>query len=143
MLIKHQKILENVQRIATRLVSGIKNLSYYERFKELNISSLEYRRKRGTLIEMYKICYGSYDRNATAGLFVRNDRDSRGNACKVVVRKANCNIRLLQSHMRLKKNRPYNHWLKSQGHYLLCFCTSNQSEPIRFACDMRLRPVTA
>ena len=54
-----------------------------------------------------------------------------------------CNIRLLQSHMRLKKNRPYNHWLKSQGHYLLCFCTSNQSEPIRFACDMRLRPVTA
>ena len=54
-----------------------------------------------------------------------------------------CNIRLLQSHMRLKKNRPYNHWLKSQGHYLLCFSTSNQSEPIRFVCDMRLRPVTA
>ena len=54
-----------------------------------------------------------------------------------------CNIRLLQSHMRLKKNRPYNHWLKSQGYYLLCFSTSNQSEPIRFACDMRLRPVTA
>ena len=37
------------------------------------------------MIEMYKICYGSYDRNATAGLFLRNDRDSRGNACKVVV----------------------------------------------------------
>ena len=54
-----------------------------------------------------------------------------------------CNIRLLQSHTRLKKNRPYNHWLKSQGHYLLCFSTSNQSEPIRFVCDMRLRPVTA
>ena len=26
--------------------------------------------------------------------------------------------------MRLKQNRPYNHWLKSQGHYLLCFSTS-------------------
>ena len=26
--------------------------------------------------------------------------------------------------MRLKKNRPYNHWLKSQRHYLLCFSTS-------------------
>ena len=36
----------------------------------------------------------------------------------------NCNSRLLRSHMRLKKNRPYNHWLKSQGHYLLCFSTS-------------------
>ena len=34
------------------------------------------------MIEMYKICYGLYDRNATAGLFERNDRDSRGNACK-------------------------------------------------------------
>ena len=88
-LIKHQKILENVQRRATRLVSGMKNLSYYERLEELNLSSLEYRRKRGTMIEMYKICYGLYDRNATAGLFEPNDRDSRGNACKVVVRKAN------------------------------------------------------
>ena len=78
-LIKHQKILENVQRRATRLVSGMKNLSYYERLKELNLSSLEYRRKRGTMIEMYKICYGLYERNATAGLFERNDRDSRGN----------------------------------------------------------------
>ena len=45
------------------------------------------------MIEMYKICYGLYDRNATAGLFKRNDRDSRGNACKVVVRKANLEMR--------------------------------------------------
>ena len=36
-----------------------------------------------------------------------------------------CNSRLLKSHLRLKKNRPSNHWLKSQGHYLLCFSTSN------------------
>ena len=87
-LIKHQKISENVQRRETRLVSGIKNLSYYEHLNELNLSSLEHRRKRGTMIEMYKICYGFYDRNATAGLFERNDRDSKGNAYIVVVRKA-------------------------------------------------------
>ena len=92
-LIKHQKILENVQRRATRLVSGVKNLSYYERFKELNLSSLEYRRKTGTKIDMYKTCYGFYDRNATAGPFERNDRDSRGNACNVVVREANLEMR--------------------------------------------------
>ena len=45
------------------------------------------------MIEMYKFCYGFYDRNATAGLFERNDRDSRVNACKVVVRKANLGMR--------------------------------------------------
>ena len=45
------------------------------------------------MIEVYKICYGLYDRNATAGLFEWNDRDSRGNACKVVVRKANLEMR--------------------------------------------------
>ena len=45
------------------------------------------------MIEMYKICYGLYDRNAAAGPFERNDRDSRGNACKVVVRKANLKMR--------------------------------------------------
>ena len=50
-----------------------------------------------------------------------------------------CNSRLPRSHMRLKKNRPYNHWLKSQGHYLLCFSTSKRSEPIRFAYKMRLK----
>ena len=41
--------------------------------------------------------------------------------------------------MRLKKNRPYNHWLMSLGHYLLCFSTSKRSEPNRFACDLRLK----
>ena len=45
------------------------------------------------MIEMCKIGYGLYDRNATAGLFERNDRDSRGNACKVVVRTANLEMR--------------------------------------------------
>ena len=40
-------------------------------------------------------------------------------------RKYHSNVsRLLRSHMRLKTNRPHNHWLKSQGHHLLCFSTS-------------------
>ena len=45
------------------------------------------------MIEIHKICYGFYNRNATAKLFERNDRDSRGSACKVVVRKANLEMR--------------------------------------------------
>ena len=56
-LIKHQKILENVQRRATRLVRCVKNLSYHERLKELNLSSLEYRRKRGTMIGILQVTH--------------------------------------------------------------------------------------
>ena len=44
--------------------------------------------------------------------------------------------------MRFKKNRPYNDWLKSQRHYLsLPFFYLKRSEPIRFTCDMRLKPL--
>ena len=58
---KHILMLESVQRRATRLVPGIGNLSYEDRLKELNISTLEYRRRRGRMIEVYKILNECYD----------------------------------------------------------------------------------
>ena len=52
-----------------------------------------------------------------------------------------CNSRLLRSHMKLKKNRPYNHWLTSQGHYLLCFSTSRTvgANSVRLRLETRTR----
>ena len=52
-----------------------------------------------------------------------------------------CNSRLLRSHMRLKKNRPYNHWLKSQEHYLLSFSTSKTvgANSVRLRHETRTR----
>ena len=60
---------------------------------------------------------------------------------KMFFKAASCNSRLLQSHMRLKKNRPYNHWLKSQGHYLLCFSTSRTvgANSVRLRHETRTR----
>ena len=43
----------------------------------------------------------------------------------IKLKKKSCNSRVIKSHMRLKKSRPYNHWLKSQGHILLRFSTSS------------------
>ena len=51
-------ILEKVQRRATKLLAGITNLSYEERLRILQLTTLEDRRLRGDLIEMYKILNG-------------------------------------------------------------------------------------
>ena len=52
------KILEQVQRRATKLVPKLKNLSYETRLKILDLTTLEERRKRGDLIQYYKITKG-------------------------------------------------------------------------------------
>ena len=55
---KKDKItLENVQRRATGLVKWIKHLSYSERLKALGLPTLEYRRERADMIQVYKILH--------------------------------------------------------------------------------------
>jgi len=56
---KSQSIkIEAVQRRATKLLPCIKNLSYIERLKYLNLTTLKYRRLRGDLIQTFKILKG-------------------------------------------------------------------------------------
>ena len=51
------ELLENVQRRAVRAVSGLSG-SYEEKLQILNLPSLEQRRKRGDMIETYKLVHG-------------------------------------------------------------------------------------
>ena len=48
-------LLENVQRRATKLITGLKNKSYEERLSLLQLTTSETRRKRGDLIQTFKI----------------------------------------------------------------------------------------
>ena len=58
---KDIEVLEKVQRRATRLVQGMKKLNYEERLGVLGIQSLEQRRIRGDMLEVYKIMTGRED----------------------------------------------------------------------------------
>ena len=58
---KHVVALENVQRRATKQIPGFKNMSYEDRLQKLKLPTLAYWRKRGDMIETYKITSGTYD----------------------------------------------------------------------------------
>ncbi len=57
---KDAKLLEGVQRRATKMVPEMKNYDYANRLKKLALPSLSYRRKRGDMIEVYKYTHGLY-----------------------------------------------------------------------------------
>ena len=57
---KDAKLLESVQRRATKMVPEMKNYDYATRLKKRALPSLSYRRKRGDMIEVYKYTHGLY-----------------------------------------------------------------------------------
>ena len=51
--VKYIEVLERVQKAATNLVPKLRKFSYPDRLKKLGITSLEERRLRGDMIEVY------------------------------------------------------------------------------------------
>ena len=47
--------VERVQRRATKQVPSLKNMTYPERLKKLELTTLRFRRLRGDMVETYKI----------------------------------------------------------------------------------------
>ena len=59
--VEDQKLVERVQRRATKLVGEIRGLPYGERLKILKLPSLQYRRRRGDIILMHQLTHGRLD----------------------------------------------------------------------------------
>ncbi len=70
--------MERIQRLATRMVKGMRELQYRERLRRLNLFPLERRRLRGDLIPAYNIFHGRLDFPQAKFLEASADRNLRG-----------------------------------------------------------------
>ena len=95
-LLKHIRMIENVQVRATKLVDGIKGLNYEERLKKLDLPTLTYRRARGDMIELYKH-FHTYDKVTLSSSFQHQTRMSRKHNFQIVWRTPRDGIRGIQS----------------------------------------------
>ena len=75
---KHIKLLEGVQRRATRLLPMLAERPYQERLRLLGLPSLVYRRFRGDAIEVYKHVHGLYRSGLVMPLEDTKWRTTRG-----------------------------------------------------------------
>ena len=72
-------MIERVQHRATKMIRGFWNLSYPDRLNELHMYTLEQRRIRGDLIQLFKFIKSS----DTEGLVFFSDQRTRGHAFKL------------------------------------------------------------
>ena len=82
--------LERIQRRATKMIPELRDFSYEERLKECGLTTLETRRLRGDLIEIFKILngYENIDRN----MFFSLKKDSRTRRHEVKLVKDQCRL---------------------------------------------------
>ena len=91
---RQEIVIENVQRRATKLVPGLKNLSYEERLKKLKLPTLKYRRLRGDMIEMYKIMTNKYDVKVSSFIKLSDSgQNTRGHQYKIQKQQVRLDIR--------------------------------------------------
>ena len=80
--------VENIQRRATKMLPGLANLPYEERLKQLKLPSLQYRRKRGDMIETWKFLQKIYKADCPWFTLVENS-STRGHPLKLKKQRPN------------------------------------------------------
>jgi len=85
--------VEKVQMRATRMVEQLKNHSYEDKLKVLNLPTLKYRHLRGDMIQVYNIISGVHDSYSSLQFIMSNVFISRGNQYKIQLTHIYCNLR--------------------------------------------------
>ena len=89
LLYKKDKIaIENVQRRAIRLVNCLKHMDYSERLKALGLPTLEYRRERADMVEVYKILHDIDKVDKSKPFTLSSYTSTRGHTLKLSKRRS-------------------------------------------------------
>ena len=83
---KHINLIENVETRVTKLFNLLRELENESRLRILNFPTLAYRRKRGTILEMYTLTNQFYDSSSSERLFEPNARISTANQKKAMLK---------------------------------------------------------
>ena len=85
--------IERVQRRATKMIADCSKLSYEERLKITGLTTLEARRTRGDLIEVFKIVKGFSKVDCKYFFQLADNSKTRGNKYKLVKSRSRLDIR--------------------------------------------------
>ena len=105
-LIKDMSEIEKVQKRATKLVSGLENISYQERLIRLNIPTLEYRRNRADMLQVFRIIKGIDNLKPETFFQFDTSKRTRGHSAKLV--KPRVTTRLRQNSFSQRTINPWN-----------------------------------
>ena len=98
---KHITALENVQRRASKLIPGMRDLSYEARLRSVGLPTLAYRRYRGDMIEMFKLTHGLYDTQVVEDFLDLKPSRARGHKYNVYKRGCRLNVRKFSFKLRV------------------------------------------
>lgn len=82
--------IEKVQKRATKLIDSLRKIPYEQRLQELHLTTLETRRLRGDLIEVFKILKG-FDKVSKSKFFLMSGTSLRGHSLKLFKSRFNTN----------------------------------------------------
>ena len=93
-LVRDMKEIEKVQKRATKLVKGISDWTYEERLKHLDIPTMEYRRRRTDMLQVFRILKNLDDLDADHFFELDSQGVTRGHSLKIRKPRASSKLRL-------------------------------------------------
>ena len=91
---KDKLLLEKVQHRFSRLFEDLKHLNYSERLRKLKLWSLEERRNRADLIELFKMVRGISTVKLESYFQLADNSRTRGHSSKLAEAHSRCDVRL-------------------------------------------------